>query len=100
MRANPDADPTKDNHFTEEDAQAIISAFDDNGDGVLSIEELVAAWSTIGGSNEKLCVCARARARRRAHAEPHEETAVLLLRLCCARATSHARARVLMSPGV
>ena len=54
MRVNPDADPTKDSSFTEEDAAAIISAFDDNGDGKLSIEELVAAWSTIGGSDASL----------------------------------------------
>ena len=58
LRANPDADPTKGDPLTEADCQTIINSFDDNGDGVLSIEELVAAWSTIGGSNTQLCACA------------------------------------------
>ena len=54
LRANPKADPTPQNKLTEEDCQVIISSFDENGDGKLDIEELVAAWSTIGGSDEDL----------------------------------------------
>ena len=54
LRANPDADPTKGDPLTEDDCQTIINSFDDDGNGVLSIEELVAAWSVIGGANADL----------------------------------------------
>ena len=53
QRVNPSADPTKgDGRLTVEDAQTLISSFDDNGDGKLSIEELCAAWAVIGGADE------------------------------------------------
>lgn len=54
-RMTPNADPNGDGKsMTIQDAEWIINSFDDNGDGKLSIEELVAAWSTIGGSDEAL----------------------------------------------
>lgn len=53
-RVNPSADPTPDGKLTTEDAQTIISSFDDNGDGKLSIEELCAAWAVVGGSDQAL----------------------------------------------
>lgn len=52
LRVNPKAHST--NKLTEEDCRVIIKSFDENGDGKLDIEELVAAWSTIGGSDEDL----------------------------------------------
>ena len=54
QRVNPSADPTKGDPLTEADCAAIISSFDDNGDGHLSVEELCAAWSTIGGHSTAL----------------------------------------------
>ena len=47
QRVNPSADPTKGDPLTEADCAAIISSFDDNGDGLLSVEELLCiAWSS------------------------------------------------------
>ena len=49
QRVNPSADPTKGDPLTEADCAAIISSFDDNGDGQVNINdtlELLAAIET------------------------------------------------------
>lgn len=64
---------TKGSAMTEDDCTALISSFDDNGDGKLSIEELVAAWVTIGGGDEDLDAAIR---EKRAAKEKEAKAAI------------------------
>ena len=38
--------------LSEKDAEELIADFDDNGDGVFSLEELVKCWGAIGSNDE------------------------------------------------
>lgn len=64
---------TKGSAMSDGDVQALISSFDDNGDGKLSIEELVAAWVTIGGGDEDLDAAIR---EKRATKEAEAKAAI------------------------
>jgi len=62
--------------LTEADCETMIASFDDNGDGKLSIEELVLAWTCIGGADEDLDAAMKEKRKKAADALKKKQAAI------------------------